>query len=199
MKWRVSNWKAALFVSVLAWVVAPAWSEMYEWCDPTTGGLRSGDRPPSSGVQFWLDGNRPEPITRDGKQQPLCVPQATPEATPGATPASVLVCSPSPAVPQSQNPSPNTVPPADELELQKRNAAVIGNLVRQTPHYQDGSLVGSKEPEQSFNRGVLVLHRGSRDQPSDRSQDEEKPVHVQDYYRKDGTYVREHWRSSPSR
>lgn len=195
MKQRVPNWTRALFASVLIGIFSPAWGEMYEWCDPATGALRLGDQPPAGGIRFWLEGNRPEPITRDGKQQSSCVPRATPEAPP----ASALVYSPPPAAPPSQSPSPDTATQA-ALERQKRNAEILGNLVRQTPQYQEGGLVDyGRLPAHEFEDSVLVLHRGSRDEPQPNDSDADKTVHVRGYLRKDGTYVNEHWRSPPSR
>jgi hypothetical protein len=149
MKQHVSNWTLALLVVGLVGIIPPVWGEMYEWCDPETGVLRLGDRPPSGVVQFWLDGARPAPVLRDGKPQPLCTP--TPPAS-AASPAS--------PAPQSYSPSETpakAVSQSAEVEVQKRNAAVIENLVRQTPHYQDGSLAGSDADESaSGNRGIRV-------------------------------------------
>ena len=43
---------------------------MYEWRDPVTGKLKLGDKPPSGGVQYWLEGQpRPEEIEAKKRQE----------------------------------------------------------------------------------------------------------------------------------
>ncbi len=43
---------------------------MYEWRDPVTGKLKLSDKPPSSGVQYWLEGQpSPEEIEAKKKQE----------------------------------------------------------------------------------------------------------------------------------
>ena len=42
-------------------IFAPVSAEtMYEWRDPGTGKLQLGDKPPSGGVKYWIEGVDPE-------------------------------------------------------------------------------------------------------------------------------------------
>ena len=42
---------------------------MYEWRDPQTGALKAGDKPPTGGIEYWTEGNRPQP-TRNPRSNP---------------------------------------------------------------------------------------------------------------------------------
>lgn len=43
---------------------------MYEWRDPVTGRLQLGNRPPSNGVKYWVEGQpRPEEIAEQKRQE----------------------------------------------------------------------------------------------------------------------------------
>lgn len=43
---------------------------MYEWRDPVTGRLQLGNKPPSNGVKYWVEGQpRPEEIAEQKRQE----------------------------------------------------------------------------------------------------------------------------------
>jgi hypothetical protein len=41
---------------------------MYEWRDPVSGKLVLGDKPPTGGVQYWIEGQRPVPASVNDRQ-----------------------------------------------------------------------------------------------------------------------------------
>lgn len=68
---------------------------MYEWRDPDTGSLKAGDRPPTGGIEYWTEGNRPAP-----KAQPPIQPLETAPTKP--TPAPVARPAPASKLPANE-------------------------------------------------------------------------------------------------
>ena len=61
----------AITLLLNACIALPAISgTMYEWRDPATGKLKLGDKPPNSGIEYWIEGQkRPEEKAFEEKQK----------------------------------------------------------------------------------------------------------------------------------